>query len=145
MMRQLYSVDQVAALLGLHVKTVRNYVRDGRLKATRVGKQYRIARDDLEAFTGTPSGRPDGTRRVEASTIVQIDGLDTDGMSRLSTVLISWAGGADGAEGSGGAGRGVRVQTVYDLERASMKIILIGGPAATADLLRIIDDLVGQL
>jgi hypothetical protein len=34
------------------VKTVRNYVRDGRLKAVRIGKQYRIAREDLEAFMG---------------------------------------------------------------------------------------------
>jgi excisionase family DNA binding protein len=144
-MRQLYSVDQVAALLGLHVKTVRNYVRDGRLKATRVGKQYRIAREDLEAFTGTPSGPAMRTRRVEASTIVQIDGLDADGMSRLSTVLISWAGGPNDAEGLVDPGQRVRVQTVHDLERASMKIILIGGPAATADLLKIIDDLVEQL
>jgi excisionase family DNA binding protein len=30
----------------LHVRTVRKYVRDGRLKAVRIGKQYRIARDD---------------------------------------------------------------------------------------------------
>jgi excisionase family DNA binding protein len=28
-----YSVERVANLLGLHVKTVRTYVRDGRLKA----------------------------------------------------------------------------------------------------------------
>ena len=48
------SVEQVAAQLGLHVRTVRNYVRDGRLKAVRIGKQYRIARADLDALTGQP-------------------------------------------------------------------------------------------
>ncbi|MEU8263779.1 helix-turn-helix domain-containing protein [Micromonospora sp. NPDC048999] len=43
MERQLYrSLDQVAGLLGLHVRTVRGYVRDGRLRAARVGRQYRI-------------------------------------------------------------------------------------------------------
>ena len=47
-----FSVDQVAQRLGLHVRTVRNYVRDGRLKAVRIGKQYRIARSDLEELTG---------------------------------------------------------------------------------------------
>jgi excisionase family DNA binding protein len=60
-MEQLYSVDQVAELLGLHVKTVRNYVREGQLRAVCIGKQYRIALEDLEAFTGRlPSwlGRP---------------------------------------------------------------------------------------
>ena len=45
--QDLYSVEQVAAQLGLHVRTVRNYVRDGRLKAVRIGKQYRIAREHL--------------------------------------------------------------------------------------------------
>ena len=53
--QDLYSVEQVAEQLGLHVKTVRNYVRDGRLKAVRIGKQYRmrISRPWLES---NPSG-----------------------------------------------------------------------------------------
>ncbi|MEW2439811.1 helix-turn-helix domain-containing protein, partial [Streptomyces caniferus] len=59
----LYSVEQVAERLGLHVRTIRNYVRDGRLPAVRIGKQYRIAHEDLEAFTGRPV-----TRRRSACT-----------------------------------------------------------------------------
>ena len=42
----LYSVEQVAELLGLHVRTVRNYVRDGRLKeaiALSSAKEYRYS------------------------------------------------------------------------------------------------------
>nr|WP_279635938.1 helix-turn-helix domain-containing protein [Kitasatospora cheerisanensis] len=55
--QEFYSVEDVAGLLGLHVKTVRGYVRDGKLKATRIGKQYRIARGEVEAFTGGGAGR----------------------------------------------------------------------------------------
>ena len=55
MAQDLYSIWEVADLLGLHVRTVRNYVRDGRLKAVRIGKQYRIAREDLEVLTGRPA------------------------------------------------------------------------------------------
>jgi len=55
MPQDLYSVERVADLLNLHVRTVRNYVREGRLKAVRIGKQYRIAREDLEAMTGRPA------------------------------------------------------------------------------------------
>ncbi|MGW1655980.1 helix-turn-helix domain-containing protein [Streptomyces atratus] len=47
----------MAGLLGLHVRTVRGCVRDGRLKATRVGRQRRITREDLEAFTGNHAVR----------------------------------------------------------------------------------------
>jgi len=46
------SIEQVAQRLQLHVRTVRAYVRSGRLKAVRVGKQYRIAPEDVAAFTG---------------------------------------------------------------------------------------------
>lgn len=135
----MYSVDQVAGLLGLHVKTVRGYVREGRLKAVRVGKQYRITPEDLEAFTGGSLPAPTRrSRHVEASTIVQIDAISPEAMSRLSTVVIASASGPY-------EGERVRAQTVYDEERGTMKIILFGGPGATADLLRLIATLVEQL
>jgi excisionase family DNA binding protein len=51
----MYSVEQVAERLGLHVRTVRSYVREGRLKAVRIGKQYRIAGEDLATMTGRPA------------------------------------------------------------------------------------------
>ncbi len=65
--KELYSVEQVAERLGLHVKTVRNYVREGRLKAVRIGKQYRIARQDLEAMTGRSEPAPEPVRRSVTS------------------------------------------------------------------------------
>ncbi len=43
---------------------------DGRLKAVRIGRQYRIAREDLEAFMGgaaEPAAEAAGRRHVEAS------------------------------------------------------------------------------
>ena len=51
----LYSAEDVAKRLGLHVRTVRAYLRSGRLKGVRIGKQYRISRENLEALTGQSS------------------------------------------------------------------------------------------
>ena len=59
----LYTVDQVAERLNLHAKTVRRYIRDGRLKAKRIGKEYRVARSDLDEFAG--AGRS-AARRADA-------------------------------------------------------------------------------
>jgi len=134
---QLYSVEQVADLLDLHVKTVRGYVRDGRLRAVRIGKQYRIGRADLEAFTGGPvpaSVREPARRqrRVEVTSIVQIDAIDPDTMSRLSTLLMASIGNRPA-----GGGR-LRVETIYDEERAGMKIIVVGAPESSAELLRLV-------
>ncbi|MEU3057938.1 helix-turn-helix domain-containing protein [Streptomyces griseus] len=148
--RELYSVGEVAELLGLHVRTVRNYVREGRLKAVRIGKQYRISKEDLTALTGRPvdgtAGHPaDGTApepapapgHVEVSSIVQIDALGPDAAHRLSTfITASTQSARDTADP-------LRVQTVYDKERTRMKIVILGGAAATADLLHLIDGLLG--
>lgn len=134
----LFSVEQVAERLGLHVRTVRTYIRDGRLKAVRIGKQYRIAREDLEALTGRPaattSGGPDVRHRhVEVSSIVQIDAIDPNGADRLSTLLVA------GAKTPRDTPEPLRIQTVYDRERARLKIVILGGAAATADLLQLLD------
>ncbi|WP_328794110.1 helix-turn-helix domain-containing protein [Herbidospora solisilvae] len=133
---QPYSVEQVANLLGLHVKTVRNYVRDGKLKAVRIGKQYRITREDLEAFTGQPVV-PETVRRhraVEVSSVVQVDAISREQTDRISNAVIALAN-------SGSAEGKLRVEAIYDEVRASLKIVVIGGVADTAALLTIVDAL----
>ena len=132
-MQELYSVEQVANLLGLHVKTVRNYVRDGRLKAVRVGKQYRITRADIEAFAGgslpAPARR---TRHVEVSSIVEIDAISPEAADRVRNLLM-------GAANSRGAGHEpLRIETIYDAERARMKIILVGSIDTNASMFKLI-------
>ncbi|GAA3955665.1 helix-turn-helix domain-containing protein [Actinoplanes auranticolor] len=130
----MYSVEQVAERLGLHVRTVRNYVRDGRLKAVKIGKQYRIARADLEALTGAPVAAAAGGH-VEVSSIVQIDGLAPGAADRLSTLLTA------GAQAPRASPEPLRLQTIYDKGRSRMKIVILGGPAETADILQLLDGL----
>ncbi|MFE2294040.1 helix-turn-helix domain-containing protein [Streptomyces sp. NPDC059452] len=140
--RELYSIGEVAERLGLHVRTVRNYVRDGRLKAVRIGKQYRISREDFEALTSrpstdAPSGDPGGRGHLEVSSIVQVDGVGPDAAHRLSTFVTA------SAQSPRDAREPLRVQTVYDRERARMKIVILGGAADTAELLHLVDGLLG--
>ncbi|MDL4776555.1 helix-turn-helix domain-containing protein [Actinomadura xylanilytica] len=139
MTEEMYSVEQVAELLGLHVRTVRGYIRAGRLKAVRIGKQYRIARADLDELTGRPRpapARPTAAAPVEVSSIVQVDGVDRAAADRLGTLVLAGTGtGGDGAQP-------LRVQTVHDEERNRMKIVILGGAAATADLLRLVEAVV---
>ncbi len=140
--RELYSVGEVAERLGLHVRTVRSYVRDGRLKAVRIGKQYRIAREDFEALAGLPTAAaptetPVARRPPEVSSIVQIDSVGADSASRLSTLVTA---GAQAPPGSPGR---LNVQTIYDREQQRMKIVILGSAAATAGLLQLIDAVVG--
>lgn len=130
-------MDQVAERLGLHVKTVRGYVRDGRLRATRIGKQYRIARADLDALTGgsTATAEPDTVRRqrhVEVSSIVEVDVISPEASTRLTNMLLGSVNGRRAGD------EPLRIETIYDEVRARLKIIVVGGMRANADLLALI-------
>jgi|SRR3954453_504707 excisionase family DNA binding protein len=132
---KLYSVEQVASLLNLHVRTVRGYVRDGKIKAVRIGKQYRIAQEDLEAFTGRPAPATEPVRRqrhVEVSSIVDVDAVSPEAADRVATLLL----GASSSRRAGDAP--LRVETAYDAGRARLKVIVLGGLVDTARLLEYI-------
>ncbi|MEV0881507.1 helix-turn-helix domain-containing protein [Micromonospora echinofusca] len=131
MSEEMFSVEQVAERLGLHVRTVRGYIRAGRLRAVRIGKQYRIARADLDALTGRPA--PAGGAAVEVSSILQIDGVDRAAADRLATLVLATA------NTNHQPAHPLRIQTVHDEERNRMKIVILGGASATADVLRLVD------
>jgi excisionase family DNA binding protein len=138
MAQDLYSVEQVAELLGLHVKTVRHYVREGKLKAVRIGKQYRITRQDLEALTGqsaTALDRPPvrRSRHIEVSSVIDIDAVSKDDAYRFTTYLTASVKGRSPDDAP------VRVDTIYDEERARLKVILTGSIATVTSLLRALE------
>lgn len=43
----LYGVEEVAEILKISPKLVRTYIRGGKLKATKIGKYYRIQKKNL--------------------------------------------------------------------------------------------------
>lgn len=44
------TVEQVAELLKVHWQTILNYIKNGKLKAVRLGKGYRIEKYELDNF-----------------------------------------------------------------------------------------------
>ncbi|WP_332763695.1 helix-turn-helix domain-containing protein [Phenylobacterium sp.] len=131
MSQELYSVEQVAERLGLHARTVRGYIREGRLSAVRIGKQYRITRGDLDAFTGQPAPSA-AARHVEVSSIVEMDGVDMDAAMRMTNALMGTMNTRGGGEPL------MRAETLYDRDRQRMKFIVVGGLDVTRDLLKLI-------
>jgi len=139
----LYSPEQVAERLGLHVRTIRNYVREGRLPAVRIGKQYRIASKDLAKLTGQPASafeiKPSaGQMRSEVSSIVDIDAVSRETADRLTTLLMG------AAQGRGRRNTASRVQAIYDPDRMRMKIILVGTLEDNVTFFSLIQGLLGS-
>src|SRR5277367_3671957 len=119
-----YTVADVARRLKLHVKTVLLYVRDGRLKATRIGKQYRVAKSDFDTFAGGLSieAGPRRTRHVEVSSIVEIDAISLETATRAVTHL-------QGAlKGRAPDDAHAQLDTIYYEEIGRLKLIISASP-----------------
>jgi excisionase family DNA binding protein len=138
---ELLSVFDIAKRLNLHVKTVRGYVRDGRLKAVRIGKQYRIRRADLEEFTGLPlplteSERAKRRREVSVSCVVGIDAISPESSGRVESSLKAFA------HRDGDVGEALRAEAIYDQDIGHLKVTLFGGVNSTAAALNLIGALI---
>ena len=139
--RGLYSVEQVAERLGLHVRTVRAYLRTGRLKGVRIGKQYRISQADLNALVGgggaARSEEPVRRHRhVDVSTIVQVDAISPESVDRVTNMVMA------AAKAPRDEDQPLRIDTMYDAERARLKIFLSGSAETTVSMLNLLKTLV---
>lgn len=136
--KDFYSPDEVAGLLDLHVRTVRRYIREGRLKASRIGKQYRIAASDLESFVGSnqftgSSASPRRQRKMVVSTTVDVDAIGPDETYRITTALT----GAFKAEQARTAGN--RLDCIYYEEQGRLRIIINAELDTACELLGLIN------
>ena len=50
MEKQVFSLKEVAELLDCHTETIRRAIKAGKLKAAKVGRDYRISKPDLDEY-----------------------------------------------------------------------------------------------
>lgn len=134
-MTELMSVKEVADELRVQPRTVREYIRTGALRATRIGKNYRIRVQDLVLFTrggssvpavGDPPGEVAPTAGVlfpsQATVLFDIGAGDALAVERITT-LVTAAGFAAGID--------LHLSAVAG--SAAMKVILTGPVGGVLD------------
>ncbi len=88
-----YTVEQIAELLHMHSKTVQRYIREGKLRAVKIGKGWRVSGHDLSVFTegAKLSGKPEAMTepRVKASAVIDIDVRSRDEAIRIVNTLTA--------------------------------------------------------
>lgn len=94
MKQEFYTVDQVAKLLNIHPKTIQRYIREGKLRAGKIGKGYRISGQDLSVFTEQEPNSLNKThhiiaKNVIASSVVDILDIDKDEAMRITNTLTA--------------------------------------------------------
>ena len=76
----LYSLKDLAEKLDVSVATLRSYVEQGRLRAIRVGRSYRVTEEALKAFLQSSSASPAyAPGAPEGDPILQVAGIGEDG------------------------------------------------------------------
>ena len=140
LMKQLYTVEEAAERLNVHVKTVRRFIRLGRLPAKRIGKEYRITKAALDEFAGvTPATRDEGgrVRQVLVSSIVDVEAISSEDSQRIVTMIMAGMNSRNGH----GEGEFPRIDSLYDVQRGRLRITITASASLTSDLLRVINAL----
>lgn len=60
-----YTINQVAEILDMHHKTIRNFIAERKLRASKVGKQWRISDEDLDSFMAHNRGQTGSDEVIE--------------------------------------------------------------------------------
>ena len=101
---KLYTAEDVAQITGLTLRTIRNYIKSGRLKGHRVGVQWRFTEADIQAlFAGSsPTSDTALTNSAPAPTASVMDAAAIAAISAAATAMVN-AGVAAGMPGGAGA------------------------------------------
>ena len=105
-----YTIDQIAEILGMHHKTIRKFITEGKLRANKVGKQWRISGNDLSLFMEANNvnvrsknksesesiefytsniDSKNKVSKISISTVIDIDEIDMDEYRRISNMLLA--------------------------------------------------------
>lgn len=131
MSQTFFTVDQVADRLGLHPKTVLRLIAAERLRATKIGKSYRILRSDLDAFAGVSPEK--SVRPVRVTSIVDMPDASRDQAARVTAALQA------ALISRGASSTPVHLETAFDPAASHLKLVIIAEPADTAALLQAFD------
>lgn len=129
------TVDAAAAILQMHPKTVQRHIREGRLRATKLGKQYRLLRSDVNAFAGA-SEQP-RARQARVTSIIDVQNVDSLLLQRLTAVLLG------ASQGKNPSTTPMSVDIAHDSAHGSAKVIIVGSPDDAAMLLKLVSACLG--
>lgn len=141
----MYTVEEIAGLLEMHPRTIRRYIREGKLLASKVGGEWRIREDDAEKFAGGHVRKlKDGMNRDIVS-FVNGDHAEADGKVQVCSVLDCWIDAGEAADisrhliefmnGDDPSRGKAKFQYLYMAEEKKSRFILWGNPSFVGRLL----------
>lgn len=130
MQEKFYTVEQISTMLNIHPKTIQRYIREGKLRASKIGKGWRVTGHDLSVFTesekssGSLESQSDhipGKDRVKVSSVVDIQVYGRDDAIRIVNTLTAVLNSKPPEYGSSS------MHTQYIEQENKVRITLWGG------------------
>lgn len=133
----MYTVSQVARILDLHPKTVRRFIREGRIRALKIGREWRIRKEDLREYAHgeLAGGSPEFESaiplldRIRVSAVIELVDANSEEVSRISNSLIAVLNSKDPAWGDS------RYDLILHPETHQARFVLYGSPPFITTLL----------
>ncbi|GFZ32584.1 2-hydroxyacid dehydrogenase [Clostridium zeae] len=153
MEEKLYTIDQVAEILGMHHKTIRKFITEGKLRASKVGKQWRISGHDLSLFMENSDiqvekkkeeesliefstdkiNKSDNQNKINVSSVVDINQLNIDEYNRISNSLLAIMNSKDPNLGLS------TIKMQYSEKENRLRVLLWGDIKFTEEILKFIE------
>lgn len=159
MENQFYTIDKIAEILGMHHKTIRKFITEGKLGANKVGKQWRISGHDLSVFmeknnvsindkkiseesnidfVTNEEVKDTINQKVNVSTVVDINDVDKEEYFRISNTLIALMNCKDSEM------KKATINMKYDEKVNRLRVLLWGNVSFIEGMLSSISMLVEQ-
>ena len=92
MNKDYYTVEQISGMLNIHPKTIQRYIREGKLRATKIGKSWRVTGHDLSVFVESdrdegPSAGNRPALSVTSSSVIDIRAAGKEEAMRIMNTL----------------------------------------------------------
>jgi len=98
-----YTVEKISEIIDMHPKTIQRFIREGKLRANKIGKGWRVSGHDLSVFIeGKNDSRRDNSiikdaeakgknsrDRIMVSAVADIEVFDSDEASSISNTMTA--------------------------------------------------------
>lgn len=79
MSRDYYTVEQISEMLNIHPKTIQRYIREGKLRAAKIGKSWRVTGHDLSVFAEDNNDKSASEGRLTKNIASSVVDISVDG------------------------------------------------------------------
>lgn len=96
---KLYSIKELSEILNLHQKTILRFIKEGKLKAQKIGRTWKVSEDNLKLFChgelSTQTSKVESVNyttlsdRISISAVIEIKEQNSEEATRISNSIMA--------------------------------------------------------